>query len=187
MKHGIHRRCKIITAQAKGGPPPVGPTRRVLSIDADIALVHMVKEGVREKLAPERVVQTDIDVVITGLQAEHRLAREVEYRPIERPRYRAAAIDAIVGLMELIAEGRVGGEPGEVIEEIERVFDDIGIAFPHAVVVGIREPGRQHETAGVAAISGIDLAEKTNLSGRDGAQRDLVAGIPGVGVRHRGR
>jgi hypothetical protein len=28
----------------------------------------------------------------------------------------------------------------------------------------MREPGRQHETAGVGTIGGIDLAEKTNLS-----------------------
>jgi hypothetical protein len=73
--------------------------------------------------------------------------------------------------MELIAEGRVDGEPGEVVEEIERVLDDVGICFPHSVVVGMREPGRRHETAGVAAVSGIDLTEKTNPSGRNGAKR----------------
>jgi hypothetical protein len=78
LQHGIHGRGKIIAAQTKGGPPPVGPARRVLRIDADIALVHMVEEGVREKLAAERVGQTDSDVVITGLQPDHRLAWQAE-------------------------------------------------------------------------------------------------------------
>jgi hypothetical protein len=122
---------------------------------------------------------------IAGLQAEHRLAWQVEQCPIEGTRHRAAAIDAIIGLMELIAESRVGGEPSEVVEEIERVFDHIGIRFPHSVIVGVCEPGRQHETAGVAAIGRVDLAEKTNLSGRNGAQRYLIAGVPAVCIRHR--
>ena len=80
----------------------------------------MVEEGVREKHAAERVAQTNIDVVITGLHTEHRLARPVEQSPIECARDSAARIDAIIVLMELIAQGRIGREPREVVEEIER-------------------------------------------------------------------
>jgi hypothetical protein len=78
LQHGIHRRRKIIAAQTEGGSPPVGPARRILSVDADIALVHVVEEGVREKLAAERVGQTDIDIVIACLQPDHCLARQAE-------------------------------------------------------------------------------------------------------------
>ena len=52
-------------------------------------------------------------------------------------------------------------------------------------ILNIRNAGKQQIDANEwrvplsvecdTAISGIDLAEKTNLSGRDGAQRDLVA------------
>jgi hypothetical protein len=78
LQHGIHGRGKIIATQTEGGPPPVGPARRVLSIDADIALVHMVKKRVRKKLAAECVRQADIDIVVTGLQTQHRLAWPIE-------------------------------------------------------------------------------------------------------------
>jgi hypothetical protein len=101
----------------------------------------MVEEGIREKRALERVAQTNIDVVITGFQTEHCLARPVEQAPIKCAREGATRVDAIIVLMELIAQGRIGREPGEVVEEIERIFDDVGIRFPQTVVVGVRKPG----------------------------------------------
>ena len=115
--------------------------RRVLGIDADIALVHMIEKGVREKLAPDRVVQADVDVVVTGLQAEHCLARQVEQGPIEGARRTAATVKAIVVLMELIAVDRISGVPAEVAEQVQGVFDNVSIRFPQSYIIGLGQPG----------------------------------------------
>ena len=145
IQHGIHRRAQNSRRASQGWSATSRPARRVLRIDTDIALVHVVEKGVREKLALERVGQTDIDVVITGLQPEHRFGRQRAERPVDRARALAAARDAIVGLMELIAEDRVGGEVGEVVKEIELAFDQHRHCIPHAVIVGLRQSRGQRK------------------------------------------
>jgi hypothetical protein len=60
-----------------------------------------------------------------------------------------------------------------------------GMGEASSDLFGMREPGREHEAAGVAAVGWIDLAERTNLCGGDGAQRNLVACVPVVGIGHR--
>ena len=56
---------------------------------------------------------------------------------VERARRAAADQHAVVVLMELVAELRVGEEIGEVVVEIERALDHIGVAAPRAAIVGL--------------------------------------------------
>jgi hypothetical protein len=53
-------------------------------------------------------------------------------------------------------------------------LEKIGVRLPQAEIVGLCKPRRHHESAGVATVRGVDLAEPTDLAGGDGAQRDLI-------------
>ena len=142
---------------------------------------------VRQELALHRIGQRHGDVVIARLHAEHGFSRPAEQRALDGARDAAAAVSAIVVLMELVAVDRIGQEPGEIVVEVEPVFHHIAIGLPLSAVVGLREPRRQREAAGVAAVGGIELAIETDQARRDGAQRNLVGGIPGVRIGHGGR
>ena len=65
-----------------------------------------------------RVAEADIDVVVTGLHAEHGLDRAAEQRAVNRAGDAGAAVDAIVVLVELIAVDRIRRVPGEVVEQV---------------------------------------------------------------------
>src|SRR4029077_20694135 len=70
LQDRIYRRPEIVTAPAGSGPEPVGPARRILRIDADVALADMVDKSVGQEQALRGVAQADIDDVIAGLHAE---------------------------------------------------------------------------------------------------------------------
>jgi hypothetical protein len=43
----------------------------------------------------------------------------------------------IVELMELIAVYGVGGEPGKVVEQVHRFFDEVSICSPQPGIIGL--------------------------------------------------
>ena len=139
LQDRIHRRRIIIAAPAGGGLEPIGPVHRVLDIDAGIALADVVDKDVRQELALHRIGQRQRDIVIARLHAEHGFSRPAEQRALDGARDTAAAISAIVVLMELVAVDRIGQEPGEVVVEVEPVFHHIAIGLPLPAVVGLRQ------------------------------------------------
>ncbi len=150
----------------------------------------MVEQHIGEQLALHRVAQSKIDVVVAALHAEHGLGRPAEQRAVDGARGAGAAVDAIIVLMKLVAVvavARIVEVPGEIVEQVQLVFDHIGVGLPRSAVVGLRHPRRQRKAAGVAAVGRVECAIKTDLSRGQGAQRHLIGGIPGVGVGHRGR
>ncbi len=90
-------------------------------------------------------------------------------------------------LLELVAIERIVGVPGVIVEQVHLVFDQIRIGLPRSVVGGLRYPPRQREAAGVAAVGRVERAVKADLSRRHGPLRDLIGGVPGVGIGHPGQ
>ena len=86
------------------------------------------------------VAQADVDVVVAGLTHRRRFRWAIAERAVDGARHTAAAIDAIVVLMELIAVDGIGGVPGKVVQQVQRVFGEIGIRFPQSGIIGLREP-----------------------------------------------
>ena len=187
LQDRIHRSRIIVAAPAGGGLEPIGPVHRVLDIDAGIAFADVVEERVRQELALHRIGQRQRDVVVARLHAEHGFARPSQQRALDGARDATAAVSAIVVLVELVAIGRIGQEPGEIVVKIEPVFHHIAVGLPLSAVVGLRQPRRQREAIGVAAVGGIDLAIETDQARRDSAQWNLVGGIPSVRIGHGGR
>ena len=77
-------------------------------------------------------------------------------------------------LVELIAVHGVGREPGEVVPQVHRFFDEVGIRLPQSGIIGLRKSGGKHEAAGITAIGRVDFAEQPNLAGGNGPQRYLI-------------
>ena len=169
LRDRIHRRRIIIAAPAGRGLQPIGPVHRVLDIDTGIALADVVDQHVRQELALHRIGQRHGDVVIARLHAEHGFARPPQQRALDGARDAAAAVGAIVVLMELVAVDRIGQEPGVIVVEVEPVFHHIAIGLPLSAVIGLRQACRQREAIGVAAVGGIDLAIEADQTRRNGA------------------
>ena len=104
------------------------------------------------------------------------------------PRFagRAADLDPLVLLLELVAVDGIVQEVGEVAEQVQLVFrgvgDDVGLLVRGAAVPFAREAVAR----GTAAVGGVDLAEAVDYFLVDGAHGDLVAGVPDAVVSEGG-
>ena len=132
------------------------------------------------------------DVVVAGLHAEHGLGRPAEQRTVDGARDAAAAVDAIVVLMELVAVVAVSSRIVEVtsviVEQVQVLFDR-DRHWPSTSrrrrICAIRADSEKRLVSPPSV--GSSCAEKTDLSRRQRPQRHLIGGIPGVGVGHRGQ
>ena len=130
------------------------------------------------------VAEADIDIIVAALHTEHGFGRTVEQGAGLCARGADAAVDAIVELMELITVDGIGCVPGKIIEQVHGFFDQIGVCLPQPGVIGLRKSGGENKPAGVAAVRRVEFTERTDLSGGDGPQRDLIRRVPVIGVRH---
>jgi hypothetical protein len=113
-----------------------------LRVDPDTGLSHSVAANVRQKTSLIGVGQRKVDGVVAGLDAEGGLHRQAGKRPVEGSRRAGAGQDTVVVLVKLVAERRIVEKIGEVVEEIERAFDHIGIGLPRSRIIGARDPRR---------------------------------------------
>src|SRR5438132_13652381 len=111
--------------------------RDVLCINSDATFLDQVGASIGEKLPPEGVGQSNLDVIVAGLHAESGLHRQRACDPLERARQVRPDQRALVELMELITIGWVGQKEREIVEQVERTFDYIGVGPPVAGVVGM--------------------------------------------------
>ena len=182
---GIGRPVQV-TAQPDGRLRPVVPCQPFLDVEADARLVDMVGPDRSDRRAEISVVEADVDDVVARLKAEQAFGREAGQRVLQG----AAGIDAhqlaLVGLLELIAVVGIVQEVGEVIVQVERRVDEIArhlvgnAAFRAGPVCG------QGVALGIAAVGRVDISEAADAAVEDGALRDLVGRVPGVGVGHGG-
>ena len=176
----------VVPAPAHRGPKPVGPVHCILGVDPDARFLHLVASDIGQEGTLKRVGQGKVDVVISGLDAEGGLHQPAGERPVEGSRRIRTHHHAIVVLMKLVTLGRVGQKVGEVIEQIEFAFDNIGVRLPRSGAVGFGHSCGEREPVGVAAVGRVFLTEQPDLSGRDRPLRHLVRRIPFVRIRHAG-
>ena len=202
---------EVVAAPAERGAKPVRPVDRVLAVDADAAFADFVCADVGVECALGGVGEPKADRVVAGLDAERGLGRQAGIDVFIGARGAAARIDAVIALMELVAEDRrasglpadvgrdrvaagnlrdvvlaVRGEPFKIVVEVERVTDHIGVGLPRSGLVRLRDTGGQRQAAGVAAVGRIEFAIERNDARGDRPQRHLVGGVPFVGIGHGG-
>ena len=113
----------------------------LLGVDPDAAFLDQVGADVRQELPLDGVGQRDLDVVVARLDAERGLhAARPPSDPLNVRATLAPIEHAVVELVELIAVGRVRQEEREIVEQVERALDHVGIGLP---VSGIVASGAQ--------------------------------------------
>ena len=132
-----------------------------------------------------RLEQADMDVVIAALHADAGLRLQAAKAPVEgMPRIETAE-GAAVELVELVAIDGIVEEVGEIVVELQVGAHDIGAEIALAVFARMRKIAGQAEAAGDAAVGRIERAETADDALVDGALRDLIGRVPGVGISHR--
>ena len=133
IAQGIDIRRVDVAPPTESGPGPVGQMQRALGIESDAAFLDLIAPHGREKLALKAVVETDVDIVERGF------ARRMWFPWACSPKRASNGVRcvdaedlAVVMLMKLIAEHRVGEEIGEIVEKIERGPDREGIDLRQA-------------------------------------------------------
>ena len=147
--------------------------------------LHAVFAHGRERLALPRLEQADPDVIAARLQPDASLGFDTGHTYIEG----VAGIEAIdrapVHLAELIAMDGVVEKIGEVVVELQRRIDRIGVDLALPVFARLRPIARQRKPARYAAIGRIERAEPADQSLIDRALRHLIGRIPAIGIGHR--
>ena len=147
--------------------------------------LHAVFADGRERLALQRLEQSDMDVVAARLQAEAGLGLDTGKAHVEGVAGVEPIDRAAVGLAELIAIDGIVEEVGEIVEQAERRADHIGIDLALAVLARLRPIARQREAARGAAVGRVERAEPADHALIDRALRHLIGRIPAVGIGHR--
>ncbi len=88
--------------------------------------------------------------------------------------------------MELIAVHGIVEEVREVGKEIEVVADAVRDDFGRGIAMGLLPFDRSAVAVGIPAVGGVDGAEASNQTVRDGPLRDLVGRVPGRAIAHAG-
>ncbi len=188
---GIFRRVaqhpprKIVLADADRCAQPIGPARRRIGPQADIAFPHAVLAHGRERLALECLEQPDPDIVAARLQSDAGLRLDAGDAQVEGVAGVEPIDHAPVHLAELIAIDGVVEKIGEVVVEPQRRVDRIGVDLALSVFARVRPIARQREAARRAAIRRIERTEPADQALVDGALRHLIGRIPAVGIGHR--
>ncbi len=92
----------------------------------------------------------------------------------------------LLGLARLVAVDRIIKEVGKVVKQRQARLHHIGIGLKQRIAAALAHGGRQAVTRGLAAVGGIDGAERIDLATLHRAQRNLIAGVPGALVEHAG-
>jgi hypothetical protein len=108
----------------------------VLGVNADTRLPDLVAADIRQERALNGIGQSEVYVVILGLDAERGLHQPPGKGAVQRSRGIQTGHDAVVVLMKLVAQRRICQEIGEIVEEIEFAFDHIDTALPRSGIVG---------------------------------------------------
>ena len=179
--------AKIVLADADRGAQPVGPARRRIRPQPDVAFLHAVLAHGRERCALQGLEQPDRDVVVAGLQPDAGLGFDAGKSHIESVAGVETGKRAAIELAELVAVDGIVEEIGEIVEELQRRADHIGADLALAVLARLRPVARQAETARGSAVGGIERAEPVDEALIDGALRHLIGRRPAVRIGHRGK
>ena len=141
---GIFRRVaqhpprKIVLANADRGAQPVGPARRRIGPQADIAFPHAVFTDGRERLALQRLEQADTNVIAACLQPDAGLGFDAADAYIDGVAGVEAIDRALVELAELIAVDGIVEKVGEIVVEVHRGADQIGVGLGLPILARMR-------------------------------------------------
>ena len=109
--------------------------------------------------ALKSVEQADADVVVADLRADRGLRIEAG----ELVAHQVAGIHAqelaLVGLLELVALVGIVEEVGEIVEEVQRRIDAVGLDDAGAAIVALAPAQAERIALGVAAVGLVDRAE----------------------------
>lgn len=163
---------------------PVGPVRRVIRPERDTALLHPIVANGGQDGALKGREQADVDIVATSLQSDAGSSLDAGKPGIETLAGVETVDRAAVKLGELVAIDGIIEKIGEVVEELERGTDHIGIDLALANVARLRPAARQAEAAGCSAIGRVERTKPSDQSLIDCTLCHLIGRGPAVGVSH---
>ena len=185
VQMAVDRKRQQVNSTAEVKSQPLAGGDFLVDEGCHETFVDVVVADGRELLAPGRVPQFHMDVVIAGLAAdggvEHHRTQVVHDAIADS----AAVDDPAIDLFDLVAADWIVEQKGEIREQIEAVAGGVGQRAQLTRFGGAQPQSREDLMAGgVAALARIEGAETVDESLLDRAGGDLARAVPVSRVAH---